>query len=163
MLCIADRVMGTKIRSEFLGEPRVIIHPQWAELRISQQELRLKPIECHALEVGLGIDDLHMVIVKGLWVVLEVQLTLHKERTEFLGVGTVKLVRFVDLRPTLRFRRLMGGSGGTSEGGDCSHKLQQDLVHQVILKIVIVAIIVRSTIQGATRGAVRGGGGPLAM
>ena len=77
MLCITDRIMGAKICSEFLGELQVIIHPQWVELGISQQELRLKPIECHALEVGLGVDDLCMVIGKGLRVVLEVQLALH--------------------------------------------------------------------------------------
>ena len=123
MLCIANRIVGAEIRLEFLGELRVIIHPQWAELGISQQELGLEPIEHHALEVGLGIDDLHMVIVKGLGVVLEVQLTLHKEHTEFVGVRTVELVRFADLCPMLRFGRLVRGGGGTSEGGDCSHKL----------------------------------------
>ena len=87
----------------------------WVEVRISQQELGLKPIKCHALEVGLGIDDLRMVIVKGLRVVLEVQLALHEECMEFVGVGTVKLVRFMDLHPTLRFGGLVGGGGGTSE------------------------------------------------
>ena len=91
MLRITDRVVGAKIHLEFLGELQVITHPQWAELGISQQELRLEPIKCHALEVGLGIDDLHMVIVEGLRVVLEVQLTLHKECTEFLGVRTIEL------------------------------------------------------------------------
>ena len=56
MLRIANRVVGTKIRLEFLSETRVIIHPQWAELGVSQQELGLKPIERHALEVGLGVQ-----------------------------------------------------------------------------------------------------------
>ena len=51
MLHIADRVVGAKIRLEFLHEPQVVIHPQRAELRISQQELGLEPIERHALEV----------------------------------------------------------------------------------------------------------------
>ena len=91
MLRITNRVMGAEICSEFLGELRVIIHPQWAELGISQQELRLKPIKHHALEVGLGVDDLRMVIVEGLGAVLEVQLALHEEHMEFVGVGTVEL------------------------------------------------------------------------
>ena len=93
------------------------------ELGISQQELGLEPIKHHALEVGLGIDDLRMVIVKGLRVVLEVQLTLHKEHTEFVGVRTVELVRFADLCPLLRFRGLAGGGGGMSKCGNCSCEL----------------------------------------
>ena len=115
MLCIANRIMGAKICSEFLGELRVIVHPQWVELGVSQQELGLEPIKHHALEVGLGIDDLCTVIVEGLGAVLEVQLTLHEEHMEFVGVGTVKLVRFADFCPPLRFRRLVGGGGGMSE------------------------------------------------
>ena len=51
----------------------------------------------------VGIDDLCTVIVKGLRAVLEVQLALHEEHTEFVGVRTVKLVRFADLCPLLRF------------------------------------------------------------
>ena len=90
---------------------------------VSQQELRLKPIKCHALEVGLGIDDLHMVIVEGLGAVLEVQLALHKEHTELVGVGTVKLVWFVGFHPPLRFRRLAGGGGGMGKQGNCPCKL----------------------------------------
>ena len=67
MLRIADRVVGTEICSEFLCEPQVIIHPTRAEVGIAQQELGLEPIERHALEVGLGVDDLRTVIVEGLW------------------------------------------------------------------------------------------------
>ena len=115
MLNIANRVMGAKIRSEFLGELQVIVHPQWAELGVSQQELRLEPIKCHALEVGLGVDDLCTVIFEGLGAVLEVQLALHEEHMEFVGVRTIKLVRFTDLHPPLRFGGLAGGGGGTSE------------------------------------------------
>ena len=115
MLHITNRVVGSEIQVEFLSEPQIIVHPQWAELGVSQQELRLKPIMCHALEVGLGIDDLHTVIVKGLRAVLEVQLALHKECTEFVGVGTVELVRFVDLCPLLGFGGLAGSSGGMSK------------------------------------------------
>ena len=115
MLHIANRIVGAEICSEFLSELQVIIHPQWVELGISQQELGLEPIKRHALEIGLGVDDLHMVIVKGFRAVLEVQLALHKEHTEFVGVGTVELVRFVDLCPLLRFGGLAGGGGGTSE------------------------------------------------
>ena len=74
MLRITDRVVGAKIHSEFLHEPRVIVHPPWAEVRVSQQELGLKPIELHALEVGLSIDDLCAVIVEGPRAVLEVQI-----------------------------------------------------------------------------------------
>ena len=103
MLRIANRVVGAEIRSEFLSEPRVIIHPPGVEVRIAQQELGLEPIKRHALEVGLGIDDLGAVIVEGPRAVLEVQLALHEERTEFLRLGTVELVRFADLRPTRRF------------------------------------------------------------
>ena len=55
MLCIADRVVGAKIRSEFMREPQVIVHPLRAEVGIAQQELGLEPIECHALEIGLGV------------------------------------------------------------------------------------------------------------
>ena len=126
MLRIADRVVGAEICSEFLSEPRVIVHPPGVEVGIAQQELGLEPIERHALEVGLGVDDLCAVIVKGPRAVLKVQLALHEERMEFLGVRTVKLVRFVDLCPMLGFGGLAGGGGGTSKGGDCSHKLQQD-------------------------------------
>ena len=155
MLCIADRVVGAEIRSEFLCEPQVIVHPPWAKLRISQQELGLEPIERHALEVGLGIDDLCAVIVEGPRAVLEVQLTLHEERTEFLGLGTVELVRFMDLCPMLGFRGLVGGSCGTSKGGDHSCELRQHSVRQIALILVIVAIIVGVTIQGTARGATR--------
>ena len=123
MLHITYRIMGAEICLEFLGELQVIIHPQWVELGVPQQELRLKPIECHALEVGLGIDDLHTVIVKGLGAVLEVQLALHKEHTELVGVGTIELVWFVDFHPPLRFGRLMGGGCGTSEQGNCPCEL----------------------------------------
>ena len=115
MLCITNRVVGAEIRSEFLSELQVIIHSQWAELGVSQQELGLEPIKCHALEIGLGIDDLHMVIVEGLQTVLEVQLTLHEEHMEFVGVRTIELVRFMDLHPLLRFRGLVGGGGGMSK------------------------------------------------
>ena len=155
MLCIADRVVGTEICSEFMSEPRVIVHPTRAEVGVAQQELRLEPIERHALEVGLGVDDLGAVIVEGPRAVLEVQLALHEERTEFLRFGTVKLVRFADLGPTRRFGGLAGGGGGTSEGGDRSRELQQHSVRRVILILIIVTIIVGVTIQGATRGATR--------
>ena len=155
MLCIANRVVGTEICSEFLGEPRVIIHPPWVEVRIAQQELGLEPIERHALEVGLGIDDLCVVIVEGPRAVLKVQLALHEEHMEFLGVGTVELVRFADLGPTLRFRGLVGGGGRTSKEGDRSRKLRQNSVRRVILIIVIVAIIIRISIWRTTRGAAR--------
>ena len=123
MLSITNRIMGAEIHSEFLGKLQIIVHPQWVELGVSQQELRLKPIECHALEIGLGIDDLCTVIVKGLRAVLEVQLALHEECMEFVGVRTIELVRFADLCPMLRFGRLVGGSGGMGKGGDCSHEL----------------------------------------
>ena len=123
MLSITNRIMGAKICSKFLGELQIIVHPQWVELGVSQQELRLEPIEHHALEVGLGIDDLHMVIVKGLGAVLEVQLALHEEHTELMGVRTIELVWFADFHPPLRFGRLTGGGGGMSEGGNCSHDL----------------------------------------
>ena len=123
MLHIANGVVGAEIRLEFMREPRVIVHPPGAEVGIAQQELGLEPIERHALEVRLGIDDLCMVIVKGPRMVLEVQLTLHEEHTEFLGVGTIELVRFVDLGPMLRFGGLVGGGCGMSEGGDHSCEL----------------------------------------
>src|SRR6201981_3602350 len=100
-----------------MHEARIIVHPQRTELGINQQELGLEPIESHALEVRLGIDDLGAVIVEGFGMVLEVQLALHEERTELVRVGTVKLVRFMDLSPTLGFGGLAGGGGGTSEGG----------------------------------------------
>ena len=125
------------------------------EVRIAQQELRLEPIERHALEVGLGVDDLCTVIVKGPRAVLEVQLALHKECMEFLRVGTIELVRFVDLGPTLRFGGLVGGGCGMSEGGDHSRELLQHSVRRVILILVIVAIIVGVTIWGTARGATR--------
>src|SRR6201981_2303164 len=124
MLRIANRVVGSKIRAEFMHEPRIIVHPQQTELGITQQELGLEPIESHALEVRLGIDDLGTVIVEGFRTVLEVQLALHEEHTEFVGVGTVELVRFADLSPTLGFGGLAGGGGGTSEGSDCSRELR---------------------------------------
>ena len=153
MLCIANRVVvvGSEIRAEFMCEPQIIVHPQQTELGITQQELRLEPIESHALEVRLGVDDLGMVIVEGFGVVLEVQLALHKECTEFVGFGTVELVRFVDLSPTLGFGGLLGGGGGTSEGGNCSHELRQNMVRRVVVKLVIVTIIFRRTARRATR------------
>ena len=90
---------------------------------------------------------------------------------EFVGIGPIKLVRFVDLSPMLGFRGLAGGGGGMSKGGDRSCKLRQDLVRWVVLIIIIIAIIVRITIwrttrgaaRRASRGASRGGSGPLAM
>ena len=51
MLCIANRVVGSEIQAEFMCETRIIIHPQQTELGVTQQELGLKPIESHALEV----------------------------------------------------------------------------------------------------------------
>ena len=123
MLGITNRIMGAEICSEFLGKLRIIIHPQWVELGVSQQELGLEPIKCHALEVGLGVDDLRTVIVEGLGAVLEVQLALHEEHMELVGVGTIKLVWFADFRPPLRFGRLAGGSGGMGKQGDCPHEL----------------------------------------
>ena len=155
MLCIADRVMGAEIHSEFMSEPQVIIHPPRAEVRIAQQELGLEPIERHALEIGLGVDDLCAIIVEGPRVVLEVQLALHEEHTEFLRFGTVELVRFADLGPTLRFGGLVGGSGGTSEGGNCSCELRQHSVHRIALILVIITIIVGVIIWGAARGTTR--------
>src|ERR1700746_725255 len=124
MLRIADRVVGSEIRAEFMREARIVVHPQRTELGINQQELGLEPIESHALEVRLGVDDLGTVIVEGFGTVLEVQLALHEERTEFVGVGTVELVRFADLSPMLGFRGLSGGVSGMSEGGNCSRELR---------------------------------------
>src|ERR1700746_763979 len=145
MLRIADRVVGSKIREEFMREARIIVHPQRTELGINQQEFGLKPIESHTLEVRLGVDDLSAVIVEGFGMVLEVQLALHEECMEFVGVGTVKLVRFADLSPTLGFRGLLGGGSGTSEGGDCSRELRQNSVHRVVMELVNVANIFRRT------------------
>src|SRR6201981_341479 len=151
MLRIADRVVGSEIRAEFMREARIIVHPQRTELGINQQELGLEPIKSHALEVRLGVDDLGMVIVEGFRAVLEVQLALHEECMEFVGVGTVELVRFTDLSPTLGFGGLSGGGGGTSEGGDCSRELRQNMVCRVVVKLVIVTIIFRRTVRRATR------------
>ena len=86
MLCITDRVVGAKICSEFMSEPRVIIHPPGAEVGIAQQELGLEPIERHALEIGLGVDDLCAVIVEGPRAVLKVKLALHEERCRRVGL-----------------------------------------------------------------------------
>src|ERR1700746_1939687 len=150
MLRIADRVMGSEIRVEFMHEARIVVHPQQTELGITQQELRLEPIESHTLEVRLGIDDLGAVIVEGFRTVLEVQLALHEECMEFVGVGTMELVRFADLSPTLGFGGLSGGGGGTSEGSDCSCKLRQNMVRRVVVKLVIVTIIIWGTARRAT-------------
>src|SRR6201981_80138 len=150
MLRIADRVVGSEIRAEFMREARIVVHPQRTELGINQQEFRLEPIESHTLEVRLGVDDLGAVIVEGFGTVLEVQLALHEEHTEFVRVGTVELVRFADLSPTLGFGGLSGGSSGTSEGSDCSRELRQNMVRRVVVKLVIVTIIIRRTARRAT-------------
>ena len=97
VLHISNRVMQTKVRLQFQDELLVVFHPEWMEVRvIHEEEVQFKPLQGDTFEVGLCKGDFGMVPGECLGAILEVQLTLHKEDPEFVGISPIKLVQFSD-------------------------------------------------------------------
>ena len=97
VLRISNRVMRTKVCLEFQDELLIIFHPEWMEVGvIHEEEVWFEPLQGNIFEVGLHKGDFGMVLGKCLRAILEVQLTLHKEDPEFVGISPVKLVQFSD-------------------------------------------------------------------
>ena len=97
VLCISNRVVQTKFHLKFQDKLCIIFHPEWTELRIvHQEEVQSEPLQGNTLEVRLHKGDFSMVLGECPRAILEVQLTLHKENLEFVGVSPVKLVWFLD-------------------------------------------------------------------
>src|SRR5882724_8586930 len=58
------------------------------------QKCGFKTIQCDPLQIGKGIVDLGFFIVEEVLAVSKIQLTLKNNGMEFLGVGTMKWIRF---------------------------------------------------------------------
>src|SRR6266705_3595438 len=91
-----------------------------------KEQVRLEPIEHHALEVRLRKDDSSAVVVESKGAVLIVQFTLDQENAKFAGVGPVKLFGFTDSCPEGRGRRLLGVTGRMGQASDSLSQLSHD-------------------------------------
>ena len=81
------------------------------EVRVIHEEgVQFKPLQGDTFEVGLREGDFGMVLGEYLRVIFEVELTLHEEDLEFVGISPVKLVQFLD------FGVLRGLRGVTTQG-----------------------------------------------
>ena len=97
VLHISDRVVQTKVHLKFQDELFIIFHPEWIEVGVvHEEEVRFEPLQGNTFEVGLCKGDFGMVLGECLRVILEVQLALHEEDLEFMGISPVKLVQFLD-------------------------------------------------------------------
>ena len=97
VLHISDRVVQTKVCLEFQDELLVVFHPEWMEVRVvHEEEVWFKPLQSDTLEVGLHKGHFGVVLYKCPRAILEVQLTLHEEDSEFAEICPVKLVQFSD-------------------------------------------------------------------
>ena len=97
VLRISNRVMWTKVHLEFQDELLIIFHPEWIEVGVvHEEEVQFEPFQGNTFEVGLHEGDFGTVLGECPRAILEVQLTLHEEDLEFVGISPVKLVRFSD-------------------------------------------------------------------
>ena len=97
VLRISDRVMQTKVHLEFQDKLLVVFHPEWTEVEVAhEEEVQFEPLQGNTLEVGLHEGHFGTVLSECPRVILEVQLTLHKEDLEFVGISPIKLVQFSD-------------------------------------------------------------------
>ena len=97
VLHISDRVMRTKVHLEFQDKLLIIFHPEWTEVRvIHEEEVRFEPFQDNTFEVGLHESDFGAVLGECLRAILEVELALHQENLEFVGISPIKLVQFSD-------------------------------------------------------------------
>jgi hypothetical protein len=78
-LCIPNWVMGSEVGLKFQHECQVVIHPVQLIVNISRQEIWFKPLEGHALKVGLGKGNFGPVQVESARFVLEIEFALDKE------------------------------------------------------------------------------------
>src|SRR5882724_10593608 len=60
------------------------------------QKCRFETIQCDSLQIGKGIVDLGFLVVEEVLVVLEIQFSQKNEGMEFLGVRTIKWIRFLE-------------------------------------------------------------------
>ena len=97
VLRISNRVMQTKVHLEFQDELLIIFHPEWMEVGVvHEEEVWFKPLQGDTFKIGLHEGDFGAVLDKCPRVILEVQLALHEEDLEFVGISPVKLVWFSD-------------------------------------------------------------------
>ena len=97
VLCISDRVVWTKVCLEFQDKLLIIFHPEWTEVGvIHEEEVQFEPLQGDTFEVGLREGDFGVVLGECPRAILEVQLALHEEDPEFVGISPIKLVQFSD-------------------------------------------------------------------
>ena len=93
VLRISNRVVWIKVCLEFQDELLVILHPEWMEVGVIHEEkVWFKPLQGDTLEVGLYEGHFGTVLSKYPRAILKVQLALHKEDPEFVGISPIKLV-----------------------------------------------------------------------
>jgi hypothetical protein len=103
------------------------------------EQVRFEPLQSHTFEVRLREGDFSAVRPEGLWMILEVELALHKENAELAGICPIKLVRFSDFSALRGFGGRATG-GGMSELGDRTGQLAKCVARDALVVRVGVGV-----------------------
>jgi hypothetical protein len=87
---VADRVVGSKVNTEFVSEFDEVSKPERNVILIFVEDVVLEPFECGPLEVGERVVYSGGVRAKLLGSVMKTELELDEESPEFAGVGSVE-------------------------------------------------------------------------
>ena len=91
---ISGRINGTKLSAKGDDECRPIVHPRQVVVRVDDGWFKV--LQCYATEVGEGKIDLFCIVAISR-VLCEVEVAEKDEVVEFLGIRTVKGIRFLGL------------------------------------------------------------------
>jgi hypothetical protein len=110
---VAHGIVGAEVGVEFFCELLEVVHPHWmGEWVLFIQEVQLKPVQCHPLQVQLCKDYLGTVIDEGEGAVLVVELALDQEHPKLAGFCPIELVGFSNFCPGS-----VSGCGRRTTGG----------------------------------------------
>ncbi len=94
---ISNGIKGAKVGLEFVKKGSVGVLPCWQILQIWAEDVWFKPVEGGAREKGNGVVDFTGIHRKSSRSVIKVQLEGDNESLEFLWVGALKSIRFLNL------------------------------------------------------------------
>ena len=88
------------------------------------EQVQFKPLQSHALEVGLGEGNFRPIQSEGLWLVRVDKLTLDQEGPEFFRVGPIERVQIPDF--CSRGQQLIVVTGRAGKAADGNGKVVED-------------------------------------
>ncbi len=97
VLGISDSIERAKIGSKFIKEGSIGVLPCQRILQVWAEDVWFKPVEGGAREEGDGVVDFVGIHCKSSGSVIKVQLKGDNESLEFLQVGAIKGIRFLNL------------------------------------------------------------------